>query len=175
MPKPYADLKRNERLKFIAIPLVGALVIYFGGYYAVEHQRHRKGPWVVDFAVTNGAPLLRISQAHLGISNVAIVLVGEAVPASLTNSPPRLSDPSNTPYPAPIGRVIYEDLTFLPGTVTFDLNGHGVELMPRTLIVNGREHPWRSGETITLHPAEKRHPLTPAEYKAKMKALKNKA
>ena len=172
MPKPYADLNRIERLRFIAIPLVGALVLYFGGYFAVEYQRHRKGPWVVEFGQTNGAPMLRISQAHLGIVNVALILAGEPVPNSLTNDSPRLTDHSNTPYPAPVGRVIYEDLTFLPGTVTFDLNGHAVELLPRTLIVNGREIPWRSGETLVLQAAERKFPLTPVEYKAKMKALK---
>jgi hypothetical protein len=51
--------------------------------------------------------------------------------------------------------VIYEDLTFLPGVVTFDLFGHEVELLPRALIANKKQVPWKSGVTIDLWPTNK--------------------
>lgn len=165
-------MKSNEKLKLFGIPFVAALVIYFGGYYAVEHQRHRKGPWRVDFMVTNGFPAIVVQQPHLGLSNIVVVIENETPVAGFTNATVAMTEPRNLPYPVPHGRVIYEDLTFLPGTVTFDLSGHGIELLPRTLILNGREHAWRSGETITLKPEEKIHPITPEEYKARVKALK---
>jgi hypothetical protein len=165
-------MKRSEKLKLIGIPLVGALVIYFGGYFTVEHLRHRKGSWQVEFFATNRTPAVRIDQPHLGISNVVLILEQEASAPSFTNSTWSFVDPSNTPYPVPHGRVIFEDLTFLPGTVTFDFNGHGVELLPRTLIVNGREHAWQSGATLSLQPADKKHPVTPAEYQERLKASK---
>ena len=165
-------MTRSEKLKLIGIPLVGALVVYFGGYLTVEHLRHRKGPWEVAFTVTNAAPAIRINQPHLGISNVVLVLAGEPVGSNFINSTMTYVDPLNTPFPVPHGRVIFEDLTFLPGTVTFDFNGHGVELLPRTLILNGKEHAWTAGTNITLTAAEKKHPLTPAEFKERMKALK---
>ena len=57
--------------------------------------------------------------------------------------------------PVPFGKVIFEDLTFLPGVVTFDLFGHEIELLPRTLIVNKRGIPWQSGVTIDLWPTNK--------------------
>lgn len=159
-------------MRFLAIPLVGAVVVYFGGYHGVEHLRHRKGSWEVEFFTTNQVPALRIGQPHLGISNVVIVLEGEPLAVGFTNSAMTFVDPRNTPYPVPHGRVIFEDLTFLPGTVTFDFHGHGVELIPRMLILNRRQLDWTSGTTWTLTPAEKTHPITPAEYKDRVKALR---
>jgi hypothetical protein len=51
--------------------------------------------------------------------------------------------------------VIYEDLTFLPGVVTFDLLGHEVELLPRALVVNKKLVEWQSGMTVDLWPTNK--------------------
>lgn len=165
-------MTRNERIRFLAIPLVGALVIYFGGYFAVEHLRQRKGPWEVEFTTANDRPAIRVTQPHLGIADLVLVLADEAVPAGFTNTVMRFTEPRDTPYPVPHGRVIFEDLTFLPGTVTFDFHGHGIELLPRTLILNGREHAWQSGQTLTLQPEEKKFPLTPAEYQERVKTRK---
>lgn len=166
---------RDTKLKLFGIPLVGALMIYFIGYFTIEHLRHRKGPWKVEFMTTSGTPAVRITQPFLGISNVVIALDAEPVPAGFTNSVMTFAQPRDTPFPVPCGRVIFEDLTFLPGTVTFDFNGHGVEMFPRTLILNRKEHAWKSGDFITLKPAEKTHPITPAEYKERMNALKGKS
>ena len=57
--------------------------------------------------------------------------------------------------PVPFGKVIYEDLTFLPGVVTFDLFGHEIELLPRALIANKKQVAWQSGVTVDLWPTNK--------------------
>jgi len=57
--------------------------------------------------------------------------------------------------PVPFGKVKFEDLTYLPGTVTFYFFGHDVELLPRALYINRKARPWQSNETITLTPADK--------------------
>jgi len=66
--------------------------------------------------------------------------------------------PQPVPYPVPMGSCLFMDTTFLPGTVTFQLAGHEIELLPRVLIIDRQEHPWVSGSTITLHP----EPVVPA-------------
>jgi len=165
-------LNRNARIRFVAIPLLGALGLYFGGYFGVEHLRHRKGPWEVEFLATNGAPAIRISQPALGLSNVVVVLANEPLAPGFAGSTASFAEPRNTPYAVPHGRVIFEDLTFLPGTVTFDLHGHGIELLPRMLILNRRQVAWRSGEVHTLTAGEKLQPITPAEHKARLKQLR---
>jgi hypothetical protein len=38
--------------------------------------------------------------------------------------------------------------------VTFDLFGHELEVLPRTLIINFKEHPWQVGEVIKVKPDE---------------------
>jgi hypothetical protein len=58
--------------------------------------------------------------------------------------------------PVPFGSVKFEDLTYLPGTVTLDLFGHEIELIPRTLFINREERPWQSNVVITLSPSDKR-------------------
>jgi hypothetical protein len=125
-------------------------VLYFGGFWAMQHWRARRGPWVVTFQTSGeGFPQLTIAAPGLGVSNVLVVFPG-------TNLPPRgdvvtvtFDDPTRVAA-VPFGRVKFLDTTFLPGTVTFELFGHEIELLPRTLIVNKREHPWRNGERIEL-------------------------
>ncbi len=45
------------------------------------------------------------------------------------------------------------DTTFLPGTVTFELFGHEIELLPRALIIDRQEHAWQPNAAINLPPA----------------------
>ena len=48
------------------------------------------------------------------------------------------------------------DTTFLPGTLTFQFFGHEIELLPRVLVLDRQEHPWRSGEVVTVIPGQAR-------------------
>ncbi len=54
------------------------------------------------------------------------------------------------PYEVPFGKCIFLDTTSLPGTVVLDLFGHEIELLPRALIIDRQERPWRSDTTIEL-------------------------
>ena len=57
-------------------------------------------------------------------------------------------------YPFPLGNRFFFDTTYLPGSITLDLFGHQVEVLPRTLILNFEERPWVEGELIELRPEE---------------------
>jgi len=165
---------KEQKFRIFLIPLVAALAIYFIGFYGLEHLRHRKGPWAVEFISMNRTPAIVVNQPMLGISGVTILLADETVPNSFTNSTLTFVDPQEVPFAVPHGRVVFLDMTFLPGTVTFDLRGHAIELIPRALLINGREYPWKSGMTITLQPDDKKHPITPAEFKKRLKAAQEK-
>lgn len=135
----------------VAIVFVVVAVMYFAVFAGIEHLRHRKGPWEAVFGPNDaGEATVTISQAHRGLAEVRVVLHGQ----SLTNGAGTVRF-DQVQRPVPFGRVIYEDLTFLPGVVTFDLFGHEVELLPRALIVNRRAMPWRSGLTVELWPTNK--------------------
>lgn len=137
--------------KSIALLFVAVLGLYLATFYGIERARLRKGPWEVDFQTNaQGSAMLVVSQPWLGLTNVAIVLHGERA----TNLPAHVSF-NRVKLLTPFGRVIYEDLTFLPGVVTFDLFGHEVELLPRTLIADRRQVPWQSGAAVDLWPTNK--------------------
>ena len=139
----------------LVLLFAGVLALYLGLFYGVEHLRTRRGGWTVEFESTAGSPpTVRISHASLGLSNITLRLQGEGT----TNVTRRVAF-ARVLQPVPFGRVIYEDLTFLPGVLTFDLFGHEVELVPRVLVVDRHEVPWQSGATLDLWPTNK--PATP--------------
>jgi hypothetical protein len=132
--------------KAVVIVFVVVMALYFLTFKGIEYLRVRKGPWEVAFGSdTQGNATLTVSQPALGLSGVRIVAHGDKA----TNGPGTVRFDQVT-RPVPAGRVIYEDLTFLPGVVTFDFYGHEVELLPRALIVNKRLVPWQSGATVDL-------------------------
>jgi hypothetical protein len=149
-------MKPGGSLKHFMVAFALAFFIYVGFYSCDRHLRVRKGPWEVTFATNDsGQAELTVNQSALGISGVTILLRGETV----TNSTLPATVVFDRPLrPVPFGKVIYDDLSYLPGAVTLDLLGHEVELLPRTLIVNRREVPWEPGKAIELPPAEKLAP-----------------
>lgn len=145
------DAPKDNILKHAAIAFVIALVGYVGFYSCDAHLRTRKGPWVVDFVSTNGEPLLVINQPALGIQNVRVLLQGEKA----TNAPGTVRFEHPKRLGVPYGRVRFHDLTYLPGTVTLDLYGHEIELLPRTLFLNTKEVPWQNDALFVLTPTNK--------------------
>ena len=133
-------------LKHALIAFFIALVIYIAAYSIDQHLRTRKGPWRVTFTQqADGSPAIIVNQPKLNITNLKIVLAGE------TTANPEATVAFDVPQkPVPFGSVKFEDLTYLPGAVTLDLFGHEIELLPRTLFLNRKEHPWKSNTTIVL-------------------------
>ena len=140
-------MRSDRLLKHLAISGVIAVVFYVAAYGWFEHRRTFRGPWEVVFrADANGTPALLISQTNLHISQT-IQFPGQVVqhaPFSRTIifglEPPEL----------PFGELLYQDPTFLPGTVTMRLFGHTNELLPRVLIIDRKEHPWHMGEVVEV-------------------------
>ncbi len=164
--EPLNQFRRDNPLKHFAIPLLLAVLIYIVAYASIEHLRNRKGPWQVTFTHVpqafstssplpnssssfSAAPLLIINQPALGITNVQIIFTN----APLWKNPPAhlaFSHPKPVPYDLPFGRCIFMDTTFLPGTLTMQMFGHELELLPRVLIIDHQEHDWRPRETFLV-------------------------
>lgn len=144
--------KSGGSLKHFVAAFLVTLAAYAAFFAVDQHIRHRKGAWDVAFDPQNsGGPAILVNQPALGISNVKIVFGGD----SLTNAAPGAVLFDFPKKPLPFGRMKFEDLTYLPGSVTFDFFGHEVELLPRTLIVNRKELGWTSAKTYSLSPADK--------------------
>lgn len=129
-----------------------AAAAYFALFAWIEHGRNRRGPWEVTFTRhTNGLPCLEISQPALGVHDVRIVFPEGAV-SNVPALPVKrvFGEARGTPFDLPFGRCVFLDTISLPGTVAIEVGGRQVQLMPRTLTVEGREFPWRNAETLCL-------------------------
>src|SRR5437867_5605575 len=145
-------MKSGITAKSIALWFVVVLGLYLAIFYTIEYGNRRRGPWEVEFiSDDSGNPSIVIYQPKLNISSVEIVFTGET--ASRTNLSQKVlfERPLTTlPGQMPLGEVIYEDLRSLPGVVTFNFFGHEIELLPRVLVVNKKEIPWKSETVIEL-------------------------
>lgn len=132
-------------------------ILYLALFYGVEYWNHRKGGWEVQFISDEmGNPSIVIDEPKLKISSVEIIFAGEKLSATNLSQKVLFERPfTKLPAPMPMGEVIYQDLRSLPGVVTFNFFGHEIELLPRVLIVNKKEIPWKSERVIELSPAEK--------------------
>ena len=151
--------------RHLAVGFILALVIYASFFTCDQRMRHRKGPWDVTFSSNSaGFPAIVINQPSLSITNVQVIFDSETP----TNALGRII--FNKPQQAiPFGKVKFEDLTYLPGSVAFDFFGHEVELLPRTLYLNKVEHPWKSGAVFALQPNQKLPPEASVDPRAKKK------
>jgi hypothetical protein len=131
-------MKTTFPWKQTLVLFVAVLLAYLVVFRAIEWLRQRKGAWEVHFVTDGqGRPALDIQQNHLKISG-RIAFPDEHSKTNVSETI-RFDRPHK---PVPFGKVIYEDLTFLPGVVTFNLFGHEVELLPRVLYVNKKEIRW---------------------------------
>ncbi len=137
-------------LKHLAIAFGIALGVYIIAYWGIEHQRYVNGPWEVRFEQsTNGNPVMVVNQPALKISDVKFEFQGATMNTNLPQTI-KFEQPQTWPYPVGFGEVIFEDLTFLPGTVTLLCYGNEIELLPRVMTVNRQQYIWKSGYTMTL-------------------------
>src|SRR5205085_10087673 len=137
--------------RHFAVAFLLAVIIYAVFYQGIEHRRARNGPWKVTF--TNdaaGAPAILIDQPKLAVSDVQITFSGETTPSMTTAGVWIFNQPRQTPYEVPFGKCIFMDTTFLPGTVTLQLFGHEIELLPRVLMIDHEEHQWVPRSTFAL-------------------------
>ena len=144
-------MKSDNPVKHFVLAFLIALAVYFVAYSFIEHRRNRKGPWQVTFTTQPAAaPGITIDQPTLHLTNVAISFAGNRVPGTNASSTLIFDQPRPVPYDLPFGKCLFMDTTFLPGTLTLQLCGHEIELLPRVLIIDHREYPWHSNTNIQL-------------------------
>lgn len=144
----WSRMKSDNLLRHLVVPFVVAVVVYVISYSWIEHRRTRKGPWEVTFTNdASGAPALVINQPALAITNLQITFPGQTNRSAATLS---FRQPQEVPWDLPYGKCVFMDTTFLPGTITIDLFGHEIELIPRVLTIDQKEMPWEANKTIAV-------------------------
>jgi hypothetical protein len=138
-------------LKRIGVLFLIVLALYLAAFFGLEGLRRRNAPWEVTFTTNaTGTAAVHIRQPNLNIRDFTLLFPEESPPPGPTGQRLRFAEPQTWPFAIPYGQCIFEDLTFLPGTVTLQVFGHEVELLPRTLIVDRREQSWTSGSPLSL-------------------------
>jgi hypothetical protein len=133
-------------LKHFAAALVIAVVFYFVTFTWIERRRAGSGPWEITFrADAGGTPSLSIAETNLNILQI-IRFPRERTTPNLSKT---ITFRSLSPD-LPFGEMLYQDPTFLPGTVAMRLFGHQVQLLPRVLTIDRKEYPWHSGREIEV-------------------------
>ena len=140
-------MRSDGAIKHFAFAFAIALVVYIVSFGWIQHRRVFKGPWEITFVTdAAGHPSLAISEPKLKISKT-IAFPGQKIAATNLARVQRFDDAvTNLPF----GEMIFQDPTFLPGTVTMRLFGHEIELLPRVLVVDKKEIPWSSGQTVEI-------------------------
>jgi hypothetical protein len=160
-------MQQPDRLgRHLLIAFVMALVIYIVFFTFDQKMRHRHGAWQVQFTTNaQGFAAIIVNEPTLKITNVQIQFINERA----TNFGKVIFDRPEKPIP--FGRTKFEDLTYLPGSEAFDFFGHEVELLPRTLYLNKKEHPWEPGEIHQLQPGEKLPPGSSYDPRTRRRSL----
>jgi hypothetical protein len=138
----------NELVKHGSIAFLIAAVIYGGSYAWIQHRREFRGPWEITFqSDSNGTPAVLVRQPALNLMDQKIVFADQRIPDTNLNVVIRFDKVLSN---APFGEVVFQDPTFLPGTVMFNFWGHGVEFLPRTMAIDQQEVAWHSQTNLVL-------------------------
>jgi hypothetical protein len=132
-------VQKDGFVRHASIALGIAIIFYIVFFSFMQYRREGKGPWQVTFLTdTNGRPSLNIEQPKLQLSH-RIVFDNARLPK--TNSWEMVRFVQGTTN-IPFGDLLFQDPTFLPGSVSMKMFGHTVEILPRVLMIDKKEHPW---------------------------------
>ena len=150
-------MKSDGPIRHFLLAFLLATICYIFFYRSIEYRRIRKGPWQVTFTNNaTGVPLVLVNQPKLAITNVQLVFPDQSPPPPSQFGTFLFSQPQPVPFQVGFASCVFMDTTFLPGTLTFDLYGHEVELLPRVLVIDRQEHYWLPETPIILHSIQPR-------------------
>ena len=139
--------------KHFVAAFVLALILYVVGFNFIESRRVKSGPWDVTFQNSAGQLELVIQQDSLSIRDVRIQFTNAPLSSNLAETI-YFTAGRKVPFAVPFGRCVFLDPLFLPGKAVLEIAGHEIQIMPRVLVLNGKEHSWASGTRILLSEVE---------------------
>lgn len=133
---------------FIGVGVV-TLIVYFVVFSWIENRRRKSSPWEITFTELDNSPALLINHAELKLTNITIVIADAPAPTNLPQTI-RFEHGQVAPLDLPIGKCIFLDTLFQPGTVVCEVFGNEIQILPRTLTINRVEYPWSTSQKILL-------------------------
>jgi hypothetical protein len=136
-------------VKHLAIAFLMAVALYAASFAWIQHRRVFRGPWEITFiSDAAGRPSLAIAQSNLKISET-LTFPGQKIATNNLRDAERFPEAVTS---LPFGEMVFQDPTFLPGNITMRQFGHEIQLLPRVVLIDRKEIPWRAGETIEVGP-----------------------
>lgn len=130
---------KDSFLRIAALAAAIAVVFYLVFFNWMQHRRAGKGPWEITFITdSNGTPSLAINQTKMQLSH-RIIFDNAKLPQ--TNMQQKVIF-EEAVQDIPFGKMLFQDPTFLPGNVTMEQFGHQIQLLPRVLKIDKKEHAW---------------------------------
>lgn len=144
-------MKSDRLSRHLLIGFGIALGLYISLYWLIEHRRIADSPWLVAYEVdASGHATLEISQKSLGYGPVQVRWTDAVTNAPLTRTNVEFRQPIPVPRPMPVGQSVFEDLTFLPGTVVLSIASNNIQMLPRALTIGTNEFPWQHTRIIEV-------------------------
>lgn len=144
-------MKQDSLGRHLLIGFGLAVGLYVAAFWLIEHRRTAQTPWTVWFETdTNGQLRLEISQKSLGLGPVEIRFGESNTKNSLVRTCVEFQSPKPVPRPLPAGDCLFEDLTFLPGTVALKVGSTSIQMLPRALTIGTNEFSWRKVRLVEV-------------------------
>jgi hypothetical protein len=130
---------------------LAVLIFYVAAWKGMNHLRTRNGPWVMEFSVTtNSTASVRITNHKLKVEGATLVFTNIPAMGGMDST----ATFTNVAVKPAFGKFFYQDLTFLPGILTFDFFGHLVEIRPSALVIDTNLIPWSPKPDLLLEASE---------------------
>ena len=144
-------MKQERFSRHLLIAFGLSLALYVFGFWFIERQRVVDDPWEVSFMTNStGIVKLTVRQESKKLGPVTVQF-SETKPAADTFTETiRFDTPRPVPFPVPGGRCVFQDTTFLPGTVVLEFGSNTVQMIPRALTINTNEFAWESGKVVRI-------------------------
>jgi len=148
-------MNRDRLSRHLLIAFVLALGLYVFGYWFIESRRVVHTPWQVGFQTHSEEHIeLEVWQESLDLGPVTIRLKTPATNPPSARQEIRFDTPRPVPFDVPGGQCLFQDTTFLPGTVVLEISGIKIQMLPRVLTIGTNEFPWQKDSTIIVAPDE---------------------
>jgi hypothetical protein len=145
----------SDRLsRHLLIAFLLSLALYVAGYWFIEGRRVADTPWVVEFqSGSEGQAEIEIRQDSLGRGPVRIRIETTNIIPAVARQEVIFNTPRPVPFAVPLGQCIFQDTTFLPGTVVLEISGVTIQMLPRALTIGTNEFTWTTNSLIVVPPA----------------------
>jgi hypothetical protein len=128
-------MKRFSYVRFLILVVAVSGILLIGLRMALPHGE----PWQITFRANDAGHIdIHIKNRSLKIDDV-VVKTNTAVPANFRDTEVVI----RRGFKLPVGKVVFSDLTTLPGRVTFDIDAHSIDIMERGIVLDGKDITWQ--------------------------------